>query len=253
MDTIVRLVAPRGRLDFALKVLGTMLILGMMNWLRDIVEHGSGADSYLSNFREAGVVGILPTLLAFKLIGHLDRLQEDLVRASVTDPLTGLPNRRHFFDEIARRLDGPGGVLMMLDADHFKRVNDTFGHGAGDDCLLKIAALLRSQIRQGDLVARLGGEEFGVFLTGARQGDARLVGDRLVEGIELVVDGAAPHRVTLSAGAASAAPGDDPGRLLGRADAALYQAKADGRARMVIAPPPEPPPSRTAIGRRGAA
>ena len=254
MDKVVRLFAARGRLDFGARAVVVLLALGLLNWLRDIIEHPRDHDGYLNNLFEAAFVGLLPVVLALLLIGHLDRLQRGLAAAARTDPLTGLPNRRAFFEAVPGVLPVPGGVLLMLDADHFKRVNDGLGHGAGDECLVRIARLLRDHVRAGDIVARMGGEEFALLLVGARREDARLIGERLVAGVVLDADAAGGrHTVTLSAGAVCTNGAADVAVLLSRADAALYEAKAAGRACLVFAEADGPQVPPAAIARRSAA
>lgn len=236
LDKLVKWISPRGTVDFAVKAFGILFILGAMNWLRDQIEHGPNADAFFNNFWEAAVVGVLPALLALALIRHLNDLQKSLEQAAVTDPLTGLPNRRSFFGQATSALPDPGGVLMMLDADPFKLANDSYGHGAGDQCLIQIANLLRTHLRSGYVVARLGGEEFGVLLVGARREDARAIGERLVKGVHLDLDGLpAPHIVTMSIGATCTSRFDNVAQLLSVADTALYDAKKAGRARVVFA------------------
>ena len=254
MDRLVKIFAPRSKLDFVVKAACLLLVLGGLNWLRDMIEHGDGADGFMNNFLESAFVGFFPTLLALALVGHLNNLQASLAKAAITDPLTGLPNRRSFFDQVNGTLNNKSGVLLMLDADHFKAVNDTYGHGAGDQCLIQIAALLRAHLRADDIVARLGGEEFGVVLVGARREEAHSIGKRLVAGVRLKIEGRhAPHTVTLSIGAVCTVGHNDAAELLSIADTALYDAKAAGRARMVFADPHTPSNGTTAIGPRDAA
>jgi len=150
--------------------------------------------------------------------------------------LTRLPNRRNFFEEASRKIPSPGGVLMMIDADHFKSVNDTYGHGVGDKCLVSIATLLRDQTRADDVIARLGGEEFAVLLVKANRKEAMLVADRLAKGVQLhAYDSAPAVRVTLSIGAVETAGRKSVNQLLSLADKALYEAKSSGRACTVFA------------------
>lgn len=254
MDTMVRLFAPHGPIDFVLKLAGILLVLGAMNRVRDHFEHGVLADNFLNNFWEAAVVGLLPSILALLLIGHLNRLRKKLAAAAFIDPLTSLPNRRHFFEKAEKVLPKPGGVLLMLDADHFKQVNDQLGHGAGDQCLIEIANLLRRHIRADDVVARLGGEEFGLLLVGARREDARNIGDCLAKGVVLDLDGMTkPHPVTLSIGAVCTAGESNMAHLFSRADLALYESKAAGRARITFAQDIKGPAPQTAIAPRRSA
>jgi diguanylate cyclase (GGDEF)-like protein len=174
----------------------------------------------------------------------LSAIEIDVERQrSETDPLTELPNRRAFDRALARASRGPL-ALVALDIDHFKRVNDTLGHAAGDAALRHLARVLREGLRDGDVAARIGGEEFEVLLPG---GDLRLgleVAERLraqVESRPFLAQGG-ERRLTLSCGvAASPDPILSADNLVAAADAALYQAKREGRNRVVAARRPSVP------------
>ncbi|WP_346618970.1 diguanylate cyclase [Blastococcus montanus] len=170
----------------------------------------------------------------------IDRLRAELAEDAVRDPLTGLHNRRHL-DEVLpadldrRPRDGRVAVLAV-DIDHFKTVNDRFGHGAGDRVLTAVARLLQAAVRDGDTAVRLGGEEFLVILPGAGREQAVARAEQIRRDVAAAVhllDGEAV-RVTISAGVAVCP--DDEGTaaaLLEAADRALYTAKATGRNRVV--------------------
>ncbi|MEK8086192.1 diguanylate cyclase [Aquabacterium sp. A3] len=168
-----------------------------------------------------------------------DQLIDSLRAQSSTDFLTGLPNRRSFFEvaeaELARaRRHEFNVVVMLIDVDHFKRVNDSVGHAGGDHALVAIGQTLRNSMRQGDVVARLGGEEFVALLSYCEPEDAERFADRLREAVGSqwveVGDNIPPVQLTVSIGLADARThGLDLNRLLARADDALYAAKAAGR------------------------
>ncbi|MGM0703811.1 MAG: GGDEF domain-containing protein [Pseudomonadota bacterium] len=173
---------------------------------------------------------------------ELDRLVSKLESFSYEDPLTGLKNRR-YFDELlqheATRAERQGTPLsmVMIDLDHFKQINDRFGHEAGDDVLVKVAALLREHFRGSDVVCRLGGEEFVAILPGAttEQAEARAVA--LLEAVRAMTiehAGQALGPVTFSCGVATyPCHSREPLALLGLADKALYHAKHHGRDRSI--------------------
>lgn len=202
-----------------------------------------------SGLNVAAAFGYLVIALVFQLTLValvVTRGVVELRRSSRYDALTGLLNRRAMqeaLDEQAqrsRRLGEPFSVLM-LDADHFKAVNDVQGHAAGDRALQHLGTLLAAQMRDIDRVGRWGGEEFVVLLPGASLGQAREVGERLRERVQALPlrwqDQAVP--LTLSGGVSQwSEAGDDLGALLARADTALYRAKAAGRNRVEVEPPP---------------
>ncbi len=165
------------------------------------------------------------------------RMREELARMALQDALTGLPNRRALIGRAAREValaasSGTAVSLVMLDVDHFKRVNDTFGHGVGDRVLVDLASALRERIPDGGLVGRLGGEEFALLAPGVGPETLAEAGERIRAAGEGVVVGTGP--ITLSAGGAALADGEDHGSLIARADAALYWAKKSGRDRLVL-------------------
>ncbi len=162
--------------------------------------------------------------------------------AALTDPLTGLLNRRAFLDSAlslcARRGErGQPVTMMMLDLDHFKSINDRFGHAIGDEVLRVFATVARSSMRESDIVGRLGGEEFAVILPEPMEFSARIA-ERLRAAFEKAGVSVAGHAIgaTVSIGAAvSCEPVTDISALIARADAALYRAKHDGRNRLYAA------------------
>lgn len=171
-----------------------------------------------------------------------EKLAHDAVLLSETDQLTGIANRRKLLarlgEEIARAdRAGRGLAVMMIDVDHFKSVNDMYGHAVGDQVLCEIAALGQRQLRKGDLFGRLGGEEFLVILPDTSRHVAALVGERLRASCQALdwanLEG--PASVSISIGVALHQHGADETFLLQAADAALYQSKTTGRNRLTIA------------------
>lgn len=160
---------------------------------------------------------------------------------ATTDSLTGLANRRHFLDLVERELERARRyqrelTLFILDLDHFKRINDTHGHGAGDEVLRRVADACRETVRSSDVVGRIGGEELAILLpeTGLEGGE--MLGERLcvaIAALDINVRGAHIH-VTTSIGIASLWPDETLEDFLTRCDNALYEAKHKGRNRVVI-------------------
>ena len=179
---------------------------------------------------------------------------------AATDPLTGLANRREFMArgeaEFARSRRYPGHCcVLMMDIDHFKRVNDTFGHGVGDDVIRSVAETIVDVFRIVDVVGRIGGEEFAVLMPETAPNGALTAAERLRAAVQLcriaTPDGKT-LKVTISIGVAHSTRRDETvSRLLGQADKALYDAKNGGRNRVCMAPVssdegPASPPSYVA-------
>jgi diguanylate cyclase (GGDEF)-like protein len=161
-----------------------------------------------------------------------DRLQEanDAIRfASTHDGMTRLLNRTHFLNELEGAYQrGETDVLLIADADNFKQVNDTLGHLSGDDALIRIAAAIRSSVRDDDLVGRIGGEEFGILLRGASAGGAAEIAESIRRRVEAIpwVSG----RLSVSIGGAAFADHHSGAtEVFTQADRSLYKAKRAGR------------------------
>jgi len=165
-------------------------------------------------------------LLAHEVATVIERadMLTQLTDMASTDALTGLPNRRAWETSLHQALaEGKDVALAMLDFDHFKEFNDTYGHPAGDRLLRETAAAWREELRAGDLVARLGGDEFALLLPDCNAANALEVVERLRMRI--------PSGQTCSAGIARHEPGSPPEALMAQADTALYEAKTAGRNR----------------------
>lgn len=189
---------------------------------------------------------------------EIDDLRRNLQEArqeAVTDALTGIANRK-FFDsrlqsERERRLQGRSPLcLLLVDIDHFKRFNDTFGHQIGDEVLKVVAMTLKSCVKGRDLPARYGGEEFAVILPDTTLEDGLRVAEQIrgtlaSKRLQNKRSGQDYGRLTLSIGAAALRPSEPASALIARADAALYQAKRDGR-NLVVSEAAEAQPQRHA-------
>jgi diguanylate cyclase (GGDEF)-like protein len=179
-------------------------------------------------------------------IEDVERENRELAERASSDGLTGLPNRRTFDEAVTREAArrACGGVagafgLMMLDLDHFKALNDTYGHAFGDEVLRQVARAMESAVRQDEVLYRYGGEEFVLLAPSCDRDGLAVAGERLrrvVEGLELSCDGR-PVSVTLSGGAACAAAVqtvEDAAIVMERADVMLYRAKKEGRNRVMV-------------------
>ncbi|MCG6117551.1 MAG: GGDEF domain-containing protein [Aquimonas sp.] len=204
------------------------------------------------------LLGALSVLAVAALLWRLLRQQRaqaaELARLARTDPLTGLDNRRALFErfELACRKpasEGSQPILLVLDLDHFKRINDRHGHPVGDAVLRDLAELLRREAPEVACVARIGGEEFAVLLLDCSLASAQALAERILQSTRdyrsALVD-AQGLRLSLSAGLASRREGESPEQLYRRADQALYRAKESGRDRLVVAGDADPEEERAA-------
>lgn len=218
----------------------------------------SADEAYAGWWRKTAIVGgillalcLISLLLMLMLSAELTRrvaVEQQLARLATTDSLTGLANRRQFDTTLGvewRRAtrEGLPLSLLMIDADHFKAINDVYGHLVGDDLLASFAVCIDRNInRPADLGSRYGGEEFAVLLPNTDTAGALVVADAIRNAVMVHTrpDGMEPDRVvTVSVGVASLVPrlGQTGQDLVAEADAALYRAKAEGRNRCCAAPP----------------
>ncbi|MEO8523222.1 MAG: GGDEF domain-containing protein [Caldimonas sp.] len=179
------------------------------------------------------LIGGLMNLAQIRLV--LGKVLARLTTQAHTDPLTGVANRRGLLRSIERTHEramrgGAGYVVLMVDVDHFKAINDQHGHAGGDRVLHRVAQALQRGLREGDMVARWGGEEFCVLLPRIAPADAQSLAERLAQ--QIADDG--EPRVTVSIGlAAAGVAGEDAEDVIRRADEALYGAKTAGRNQVV--------------------
>lgn len=167
-----------------------------------------------------------------------------LHESSSTDPLTGLANRRLLLDRLReeharQQRTGKSYCIAMIDADHFKRINDEYGHASGDEVLKKIAMVLRDGTRVTDTTGRWGGEEFLVIFSATSLAAARIAAEKIRRNIEnmRIFSGERCLPVTITIGIAEAGFNEKPDTTLRRADQALYEGKQSGRNRTVVAAP----------------
>jgi len=261
----------RGRIDLVFMDIRMPGKSGM-EWLDDITtKHmapvimltGFGSEEIAVQSIQQGAVGYLSKskLSKEKLVEVIDQAikrwralvlsrsnQEQLEILVNTDPLTGLLNRRAILNRLdenianARRYDDDLSLLMM-DIDHFKRVNDKYGHMIGDDVLEKVASLLQKRMRDTDIAGRYGGEEFLITLPKTDLSSALIVAERIRKGVRTAKMKVATGNVfvvTVSQGLVIYQPGDDVQSLISRVDQLLYQAKRNGRDRIETSKPAFP-------------
>lgn len=185
-------------------------------------------------------LGVVVLLMLAGLAWRQLRNARALRMLAMTDPLTGLMSRRAIDAALSRQRDHGAKTkqpltVLMLDLDHFKQVNDTYGHAAGDAVLRNAAAAWKTQLRDQDLLGRMGGEEFMAICPNTDQGQAATIALRLLEATRSLTfaDVAPSLRMTVSIGGAQLQPNEAVAELVARADAALYRAKKSGRNRYV--------------------
>lgn len=163
-----------------------------------------------------------------------------LAEKASRDDMTGMLNRESFFARLdAARRNGDRGALLIIDADHFKDINDNYGHLTGDRALLEIVAAIGRGVRGGDILGRIGGEEFAVFLPGATEKEALRVAERIRREVELIRFRPMEGRtlpLTVSIGGTTCQPGAAVSELMRTADKRLYEAKRHGRNRAILEP-----------------
>ena len=178
---------------------------------------------------------VLTIFIIYVIQNVVRELQRRLMEQAITDPLTGAFNRRYMEERLgealARGRRRPPVSLLVIDIDHFKRVNDEHGHEAGDTVLKGLVSLVRQRVRAVDLVFRMGGEEFVVLLPDTAEDDAFLMADKLRQSIAetTLLEGLV---LTVSIGVGEAAAGDSVDSWIKATDAALYAAKEAGRNRV---------------------
>jgi diguanylate cyclase (GGDEF)-like protein len=249
---VLRAVSVRGdSFRRAMRLVGALVLLGIA-WLavRDAlatIARGAAPETTIEAWGWLVVDALLPVFFLLVIEGwrRRDVLEARLAEQSGSDPLTGLPNRRGFAALgvpalAAARRQGTASVVVAMDLDRFKAINDGHGHAAGDVVLRGVAAAIRASVRGSDVAGRLGGEEFALLLPG----DDIAEGVSVAERLRALVRATVPHpaggdaAVTLSVGVAAIGAGPAPAAIdaaLAAADQALYAAKQQGRDRVLVA------------------
>ena len=216
-----------------LAVFGTTVVSVAMSLVITMLIMGGPGD--LSSMAPAIAVPLcvapLVSLWGFTQAHKIELLNKELAQLLNHDPLTQTHSRSYFFDAADASKPDSAAVVLMVDADHFKAINDTYGHQIGDRALQHISELISEHSRKTDVVARLGGEEFGIYMPDTEIATAQLVAERIrieICNTPLMIDG---HEIYVSAsiGVALRNPGEQVEAALKRADVALYQAKSEGR------------------------
>jgi len=249
----------RAEMIFFACLIGGICVLNALKFLK-IMEGGLDALHMDSRFQMIFYIymSTLATIVPPSIVWLvLRRLTDSLRKMAARDPMTDLLNRRGLSDALTQYFNGRNAVpayLLVLDVDHFKRINDSYGHQAGDEVICHVAGLLRAGVRRGDLTGRIGGEEFVAVLLDAEVADVMVLAELLRASIESqqihVTGGNEPLRCTVTIGVSARFYGADGlEEALREADGALYRGKAGGRNRVevvgfnpsLITPPPTMP------------
>jgi diguanylate cyclase (GGDEF)-like protein len=209
----------------------SIVAVGLVVLLDDGVRQGMETVTYVAT---ASIVSVFAYIFAHRTERQRERLQALATR----DPLTGAYNRRAMDHELrlaieAHRRHGTNFALLLLDLDHFKRINDLFGHESGDTVLVEFTRLLQRHFRKLDRIYRLGGEEFVVLLSGAEAASLDAVCESVRSKVATLLN-CRDEIVTVSIGAAALRGGETAVQWVSRADRALYRAKANGRNRIEV-------------------
>jgi len=239
----------------AILVIVAIVVVAQLLILVGVVSLGGAAISTQAIFLHALLLALViappiywlvikPVRREFEKRVEAERVAQDMTRLAITDTLTRLMNRRgitvSLIDAMAQaeRYDHPLSIAMA-DIDHFKSVNDSHGHEAGDKVLVDVAALLSEALRMPDKVGRYGGEEFLVVLPHTTLAAAKKIAERMRAAVEgwTFEHGDSKNRVTISIGLTQYRKGEDLEQLLSRVDQALYQAKSAGRNKVITQKP----------------
>lgn len=245
---------PEGRIQpgARLTMLISVLMLAVLVTRSVACLLGVGGELTLLHFNQfqAALVVALVFLSMMWCFGFLlmaiDRLRTEVAKLALLDDLTGVANRRLLLQRLTEecalsRRTGEPFVALAIDLDGFKTINDSFGHGAGDDCLRAFTRATQDRLRPGDLLARVGGDEFCVMMPATTLREGAMIARRILDACRLQSE-TATMAISASIGVAqwTRAIGNDPERLIANADQALYTAKKDGKNRYAVFDPDPP-------------
>ena len=248
---------PDGKHNAGAQLAGIIVILIVMTYSLRLMAGLSGAAGGFSLTSYPQFQSVLTLLLVFLsmavnfgfLLMAIDRLRSEVADLALLDDLTGVANRRHLVqrltEECARseRSHAPF-TLLAIDLDGFKRINDTYGHAAGDACLQHFTLMAQTRLRPGDMLARTGGDEFCIVLPSSTVREGKMIARRLLDvcrtDAEQCLGGDIPISVSIGVAQWTRGMGAFPDLLIAAADHALYEAKRDGRNRFVAYDPSPP-------------
>ena len=231
MDKILARVMPRRWWHWPVSVMFWGAVAAVFAHGVDLVLYGQPRQSFISNLRETVLTAAPLVVFALLLVRHAHNLHQDAMRMALTDPLTGLLNRRAFLSALAQQRSG---LLFMLDLDHFKQVNENYGHEAGDHILKLLTLYMRKHLGTG-LLSRLGGEEFAILMAGDDNDQLHVKLDDFRRDIAVSAMQYQDHQIStsISIGVCFSDSGD-LGHHIQLADKALFAAKENGRNQIVV-------------------
>ena len=234
MFRLVEVVAPRSLPDLVLKAGLLVLTFAVFDKFIGMLTETFRSGAPWRDFFVTYSIGAPFGVFVMSIMAYQRKLQTQLAQLAATDVLTGLPNRRSFMESASVLAQQQSeNVVLLIDADHFKLINDTYGHDVGDTALIAISQHLQKQLRVDDQIGRIGGEEFAVLIPKATQELASAISQRICSTIEVKTGNQDQTvKVTLSVGAAALTQETDLAKALKAADEALYRAKENGRARV---------------------
>ncbi len=228
----VHILAPQTPVGWVLRIpVFLMGVLGL-SLMPDLLLQGQATQSAAGHFRDVVWLGVPLGLALLLAVKKLHKAETQIASITQIDAITGVANHRTFLQRMTRALP-QSGVLLMLDLDHFKRVNDMRGRHAGDLCLMALAQRCREITRNTDIIGRLDGAVFAIYLPGAPVERGREIADQLSEGIQ-VMTARGVLTATVSVGAVIADGWTPLDQLMRNADQALDRAKLQGRARVIL-------------------
>ncbi|OIQ37395.1 MAG: hypothetical protein BM558_12995 [Roseobacter sp. MedPE-SW] len=234
MKVFVSYLVPRGILQVALHYLLWMIFIISLYLLQKFFFDGGLEYGYVQPLRTVFVIATPCLLIGLNLASKLEAQKDEISRLARTDVLTGLLNRGAMDAVLASDLSDMSGSLLLIDIDHFKSVNDDFGHAAGDECLRAVAKFLRLVLPKDVELARWGGEEFVALVRRQNVSEIAPFANKLVRGFTLPIEGHNRQtKITFSIGVAAISEVGPVDALLKLADTRLYLAKSWGRAQWV--------------------